>query len=154
VADFTGDGKADLAVAAGLGGGPRVALYDGASLKPGQTPQKLLGDFFAADPKTSDGAYLAAGDTDGNGIPDLITSAGPTVTVYDGRDLALNQRVIPKSTLTPITADSRAGALVAFADVNGDGEGDIVTFAGLKNSPTQVAAYSPRTLELLGFDLE
>ena len=44
--DVNGDGTGDLLVAAGFGGGPRVAVFDGQSLAAGQTPAKLFADFF------------------------------------------------------------------------------------------------------------
>src|SRR5439155_11263822 len=43
--DVNHDGTADLAVAAGFLGGPRVALFGGKSLF--TTPTRLVGDFFA-----------------------------------------------------------------------------------------------------------
>src|SRR5207249_11016849 len=43
--DVNKDGKPDLLVAAGFGGGPRVALFDGATVLGNRT--KLVGDFFA-----------------------------------------------------------------------------------------------------------
>jgi hypothetical protein len=46
--DFNGDGVPDLAVGAGTGGGPRVALFDGTGLlHHHEAPRKLVGDFFA-----------------------------------------------------------------------------------------------------------
>src|SRR5205085_1770506 len=36
VGDLNGDGKAELVVAAGFGGGPRVSVYDGAALAAGR----------------------------------------------------------------------------------------------------------------------
>jgi hypothetical protein len=153
LADFTGDGRADLAVAAGAGGGPRVAVYDGVSFVTGPRPRKLLGDFYVGDVAKSDGAYLATGDTNGDGTPDLIASAGPTVTVFDGRDLGRNRRTTVAVTISPATADSRGGARIAAADVNNDGKADILTFATLRSTPTQAVAYSGITRQILGFDI-
>jgi hypothetical protein len=153
LADLTGDGKADLLVAAGLGGGPRVAAFDGASIVAGQTPRKFASDFFGGDVPTSDGAYLAVGDTNGDRTPDLVVSAGGTVTVYDGKTLGRNGRATATATFRPATADSRAGARIAVADVSGDGQADVLTFAGFAGTATQVAAYSPATMRLLGYDL-
>lgn len=153
LADFTGDGKADLVVAAGIGGGPRVAVYEGTSFQTGIAPKKYVNDFFTGTPALSDGAFLATGDTNGDGIPELVTSAGPTVTVYDGKELGRNKRTVINATFAPPTADSRSGARIVVADISGDSKGDIITFASLKSSLRQVAAYSPLTMQLLGYDI-
>lgn len=153
LADFTGDNKADLVVSAGAGGGPRIAVYDGATL-PSQTPRKIINDFFGGNVPTSDGALIAAGHTNSDGIPDLVVSAGATVIVFDGKELGRNSRAISTATFRPPTADSRGGARIAMADVSGDGLDDILTFASLRATPTQIAAYSPVTRALLGYDLQ
>src|SRR5204863_2673175 len=77
--DVNGDGTPDLAVAAGFLGGPRVALFDGKTLF--FTPGRLIGDFFAF-PGTDavslrNGAYVAAGDVNGDGFADLVFGGGP-----------------------------------------------------------------------------
>lgn len=153
LADFTGDGRAELVVAAGSGGGPRVAIYDGASITAATTPRKLFGDFYVGDVAKSDGAYLAIGDTNGDGTPDLLASAGPNVTVFDGKDLGRNHRTTATVTVSPATADGRGGARIAAADIDNDGKADILTFATLRSTATQVAAYSAVTRQLLGFDI-
>ena len=68
VGDINGDGFADLAVAAGFGGGPRVAVFDGRALA-GGTTAKLMDDFFVFDTDLRDGAYLALGLDDEVGRP-------------------------------------------------------------------------------------
>lgn len=111
VADFNGDGTPDLAVAAGPGGGPRVAVYDGRGLiaPPGSLPRpddtlpavvtdppKLTPDFFAfPDGPTvaadRGGLSLAAADVDGDGRADLIAAGAGGLTrvrVISGKDLA------------------------------------------------------------------
>jgi hypothetical protein len=82
IGDLDLDGFADLAVAAGFGGGPRVAVYNGATLltTTGQPP-KLVPDFFAfpgPDAATlRNGAFIAAGDVNGDVAADLVFGGGP-----------------------------------------------------------------------------
>jgi hypothetical protein len=53
--DFNNDGFADIVTGAGVGGGPHVRVFDGATVKSGANPTALV-NFFAnyADPKTQD----------------------------------------------------------------------------------------------------
>ncbi len=141
VGDVNGDGVQDLVVAAGFGGGPRVTVWNGAALRAGAPAP--LADFFAFEPTLRNGAFVAAGDVDGDGASDLILGGGPgggpRVRVVSGRDLIAAG---PFSTLDQIAgtaqiADffagdpaSRDGARVAFWDTNGDGHGEVVTGSG------------------------
>ncbi|HEX4612357.1 MAG TPA: hypothetical protein VH092_29450, partial [Urbifossiella sp.] len=80
VGDVDGDGSPDLIVSAGSGGGPRTAVFDGATLM-SAAPARLVPDFFAfpgADAESlRDGAFVAAGDVDGDGKADLVFGGGP-----------------------------------------------------------------------------
>ncbi|HEX4608155.1 MAG TPA: hypothetical protein VH092_08110, partial [Urbifossiella sp.] len=79
-ADVTGDGRADLVVGAGAGGGPRVKVFD---LATGQPVPGPLGDFFAFDPGTRSGVTVGtdakAADVNRDGVPDLVVGTGPGV---------------------------------------------------------------------------
>jgi extracellular elastinolytic metalloproteinase len=129
LADLTGDGRADLLIAAGFGGGPRVAGYDGQFLVTGGR-RKLFNDFFAFDPSLRNGVYLAGGDVNGDGRSDLVVGAGPgggpAVTVFDGAAL-LSNRISPLATFFTGNTDSRGGVRVTVADLDGDGLADVVT---------------------------
>ena len=86
--DVTGDGMAEVIVAADAGAGPHVKVF---TVSPGQ-PARQIGSFWAFDPAFAGGVWVAAADFDGDGRDDVIASAGPGagphVKVFDGRDLA------------------------------------------------------------------
>ena len=133
--DVNRDGIADLIVVAGPGGGPRVAIFDGRTLGPGGTPTRLREDFFALDKELVDGAYVAAGDVNGDGFADLIFGAGqggtPRVVVYDGRSLFEANFPTPVASFLAGDKSASGGIRVASADLNFDGRDDVITGAGV-----------------------
>jgi hypothetical protein len=133
IGDVNHDGRADLIVSAGAGGGPRVALFDGASLRSGRTPAHLVGDFFAFEPALRDGVYVAVGDVNGDGFGDLVAGAGtggsPRVLVVSGQDLLANADGATVRPVANFFADDpagRSGARVAAKDLDGDRFADLV----------------------------
>ncbi|MBN9520460.1 FG-GAP repeat protein, partial [bacterium] len=129
--DVNGDGTPDLVVTAGPGGGPRVAVFDGRTLAPGATPTRLVNDFFALDPALRDGAYVAAGDIDGDGFAEVIVTAGlgggPRVFAADGRSLVADGSggLLPRANFFAADPGLRTGARVAAKDIDGDGQADL-----------------------------
>jgi hypothetical protein len=85
-ADFTGDGVVDVVTAPGPGGGPHVRVWDGATFA-------LVREFMAYDTAFTGGVFVAAGDVNDDGTPDIITGAGPgggpNVRTFDGKTGAL-----------------------------------------------------------------
>jgi predicted outer membrane repeat protein len=146
VADITGDGVGDLVVAAGTGGGPRVAVFDGTSLSNGAFTRKPFGDFFAFEPGLRDGVFLAGGDVDADGRADLIVGAGPgggpRVLVLSGRELGAESPRVIADFFAGDPAD-RKGVTVAAADLDGDSAADLV--AG-NNTTGRVTTYLGRRL--------
>ncbi|OWK37627.1 Flagellar hook-length control protein FliK [Fimbriiglobus ruber] len=148
VGDLNGTaGGGDLIVAAGFGGGPRVAGYVGSSLASG-TPVKLFPDFFAFEPSVQNGAYVAVGDVNGDGKADLIAGAGPgggpRVTVFDGASLLDNQQ----TTIADFFAgdpSNRNGVRVAAKNLDGSDQAGVVVGPG-SGAGTTVTAYTGQAL--------
>jgi hypothetical protein len=136
--DMNGDTLADLIVSAGEGGGPRVAGFNGASLRSNLTPQYLFDDFFAFEPELRNGAYLAVGDVTGDGKADLAAGAGPgggpRVYLLNGASL-LNNQINPVANFFDGDVNARGGVTVAMRDVDGDGKADLITGSGAGSLP-------------------
>lgn len=141
IGDMNGDGRADLLVAAGSGGGPRVAGYDGTTLGT-RTPTHLFADFFVFERGLRDGVYLAAGDVDGDGFADLVAGGGPggapRVLVLNGADLMARKGVAAGviSNFYAGDPESRGGARVAVKNLDNDPYADVVTGGGTGNMVT------------------
>ena len=139
VGDVTGDGYADIIVAAGPGGGPHVKMFDGRTFAEARS-------FLAYSAAFGGGVTVAAGDVNGDGRTDIVTGAGPGagphVRAFSGRD---------GSELLSFFAFGggfAGGVSVAAGDVNGDGYADIITGAGPGAGP-HVKALSGRDGSLL-----
>ncbi|HET6575969.1 MAG TPA: hypothetical protein VFG68_20375 [Fimbriiglobus sp.] len=126
VGDLVGDDTPDIAVAAASNGGPRVAIYDGAT-------GKVVQNFFVYEPTFTGGVSVAIGDVNGDGANDLITGTGsggaPRVTAID---------VATGNTLANFFAFEdtfRGGVNVGSDDVDDDGDDDIVVGTGVGGAP-------------------
>jgi len=117
--DFTGSGKADIVTATATGGVPLVNIFDSSG--------SLVGNFYAEPLTYTRGFHIAAGDVNGDGIPDIIVGAdaggSADVRVFDGNS---------KSLLSSFTAYASfaGGVRVAAAYVNGSAKADIITVPG------------------------
>lgn len=126
LADMDDDGLAELIVVGGPGAGPRVATYDGRTLADFHTPERLFEDFFAMDPDSRLGMFVAAGDLDGDGTPEIAVSSdaggGPRILIFDGESLLHDdpERVADFFAGNP---DARGGLRIAIRDVSPSVEG-------------------------------
>jgi hypothetical protein len=125
VADLTGDGVSEIITGAGPGAGPHVRAF---SLAGGVVTE--VASFYAYDPAFTGGVHVAAADLTGDGVPEIITGAGPGagphVRVIEFNGGALRE-------LTSFYAYDpafRGGVYVAAADTTGDGVAEIITGAG------------------------
>lgn len=132
--DLNGDGKLDLLVAAGFGGGPRVAGFDGSNLQQGVTPQRLFGDFFVFEQTLRNGVFITGGDINTDGYADLIAGGGPgggpRVVAISGKDLVLQNKQVTVADFLAGNASSRNGVRVAAKDIDGDYKVDVITGMG------------------------
>ncbi len=116
VADWNGDGKPDLIAAPCFQGSypaVAVALANGnGSFQPAVTYAALLPSASATPAAI---AMVAAGDLNGDGIPDIVT-AGGTILFGDGKGGVASRIDYPSS----------AALSVAIGDFDGDGKTDVL----------------------------
>jgi uncharacterized delta-60 repeat protein len=153
--DLTGDGTADVVVAAGFLGGPRVTIWDGKSVLAGVPA--AAANFFAFEDTLRNGTFVAVGDVTGDGRADLAfgggPGGGPRVRLFDGKLLLA---AAPFMTLDEVPAAQRAnffagdpslrgGVRLALRDADGDGKADLSAGSG-EGEPSRVRVYLSPTL--------
>jgi hypothetical protein len=147
VADVTGDGVGDLLVAAGFGGGPRIAVFDGTSLGTA-TPTKPFGDFFVFEDTLRNGVFIASGDLNGDGFAEVIAGGGPgggpRVFALSGKDL-LGGTQTQLANFFAGDTENRGGIRVTAKDLDGDNRADLVVGDGT-GAGSRVTGYLGATI--------
>jgi hypothetical protein len=131
VADFDGDGKAEIVVGAGLSSGNpaqvRVFKYESGTIID-------TGINFNAF-SVKGGVNIAVGDVDGDGVPELITAAGarknnnPEVKVWKVETSAASWAIIDTG-VHFVAFSGKYGANVTTGDIDGDGTSEIIVSSG------------------------
>jgi hypothetical protein len=126
VGDVNGDGFADIITGPDKGAfGAHVKVFSGAT-------GLEVDSFLAYDTPFTKGVHVAAGDVDGDGIAEIITGhdAGrvSTVKVFSRQGFGTPQLLL--DTFIGFAPTFRGGVRVAAADVDGDGDDDIILGTG------------------------
>jgi len=131
-----------IVVATGPGAGPHVKLDD-----------RVLSNVISFEVKVfnsyqgfAGGVFVAAGDVNADGIPDIIVGAGAGAPGGHVKVFSGNTSVLMSSFLA-YPAGFSGGVVVAAGDVNGDGGDEIVSAPGSGSLP--VRAFDGGSLEAL-----
>lgn len=156
--DVNGDGVADVWVGTDPGAGPVVRVFDGATTN-------LLKSFTPVNATQASGVRVAAGDVNGDGVVDIITTPGLGNSTNRIRVMAFNalsgsilqNYVVAKSgsnaaqigiTAGDLDGDGRAETLINFTK---NGRSELLTFSN--GSSTSTATWKGSAIQVAAKDL-
>jgi hypothetical protein len=146
VGDVNGDHRADVVLSAPFPNGTQVKALD--------ADGRQLGSFFVLEPGIVPGASLAVGDLNGDGKAEIVLGGGPTPSapsppVGNGPDQRVVVYRLDGTLVGGFTAYPglfQGGVRVALADVEHDGQPDMITAPGPGTEP-EIGIYSQRWLQ-------
>ncbi len=152
--DFLNDGTDEMVTAAGPGGGPHVKVFE-RDLITGVTSQFAYGgvasSYFAYAPTFTGGVWVAVGDVNGDGTPDIVTGAdtggGPHVRSVNGRDGG------DLGSFFAFDQDFSGGVRVGVGDVDRDGRMEALVAPASNRAPTLRAFDTNTGTRLRTFDV-
>ncbi|VTS08658.1 beta strand repeat-containing protein [Tuwongella immobilis] len=152
VGDVNGDGIQDLVVAAGFGGGPRVALFNGVRVLAGTNganADKIIPDSFVFEQTLRNGVFVTVGDFNADGFADMAFGGGPgggprvlildslTILTNGNYDAAINA---PLANFFAGNVNSRGGIRLAAKQIDFDNFADLVVASG-EGQPGELRTY-------------
>jgi hypothetical protein len=137
--DVNHDGHDEIIAAQGKGSTPQVKIFDGYG--------RVINDgFYVLDGKFTGGVNLSCGDTNGDGIQEIVVAAqsggGPHVLVYDEAGHILTN-------FMAYDQNFRGGINVGTIDMDGDGKDEIVTGPQVGAPHVQIFQVRPDGLKRL-----
>lgn len=132
--DINGDGKDEIICGAGPGGGPNVRLFSGKG-------KYLHWHVFPFSKEFTGGVDVASGDVDQDGKDEIIASqlskGQAWVKVYK-----VNKQKTILANFLAYHPDFEGGARIVTADIDKDGQAEIITGAGAGGGP-HVRVFEP-----------
>ncbi|MFA5134411.1 MAG: carboxypeptidase regulatory-like domain-containing protein [Patescibacteria group bacterium] len=139
LANVTGDGAKELVVAPASAGGPNVRVYGYAD-----GTYELVGWFMAYDATYRGGVNLRCSDVDADGLYDIITTptnGSTNVRIFTENETADGFELL--DWFFAYGADSRGGAAISIANMDGDLYPEIVTVPSFGGPNVRAYEYDP-----------
>jgi uncharacterized repeat protein (TIGR01451 family) len=137
--DIDADGRDEVVVAAGPGGGPHIRIFK--MFLPDRVVE--VNSWYAFEESYRGGVWVACGDVTGDGEPEVIAGSGtvgaPSVRVWEVRPFSVRELF-----WMPVLSAARREARVAVCDVNGDGRGEVLAASG-PGGPVEAMVLDPAT---------
>jgi serralysin len=139
--DINGDNQKDIVVASGIGARSHIKVFDG---KTGAE----TASFYAFEEGFTGGSTVAVGDTDGDGVAEIVVGKGPgsepLVRIFQQSAAGWSQR----SEFLAFDRLFRGGVYVAVGDIGGDHRIEIAVGANA-GANAAVAVFNAKTTEHL-----